>query len=245
MRPCEGAGLGYKDRVLAHALATLRFALRAPMSWGLAAASALIAWFAIAFAVLALRDDPARRIELIGSTSVLAGLAVALWCLVRMLEEDSRSGFALAADASAPGPGGRLAGRWLGACVAATATALISGLVTALVSKAPIAPSLLMCSASIVPVGVAAGWAVLGSTLIGPGRGAALAALLWLAGHLPWGRAPLPEGVIGAWARAWLPGPPQVDAPWVGLPAALAVAVGLVILATWVAERAQRADPMV
>ena len=231
--------------MLAHALASFRYVRRAPAAWFLALGALAVTWFALGFEVLAVRTDPGRRAELVSASAGLAGIALVLWCLARLLEEDARSGFALAADTTAPGPGGRLIGRWAGALLAGLCATIVVGGLAALTGGAPAAGSLSLCIAMSGPLALTGAWCILGSTLLSPGRAAAVAGGLWILGHLPWGRPPLLSGLPGAALRAWLPSPPLREAPWSGLAAAGIAAFGLVLIASRVVQRSARADPMV
>ncbi len=230
--------------MLPHALATLRFLLRAPMTWGISIAGVLFSWFGAALAVLALHDSPIRHRDVIASSTTTASVVVLVWMLARLLGEDRGGGFSIAADATRPGPGGRLLGRWLGGSVGAALLVLLGTATASLLVRGGAPISLSMLGTSSVALAVVAGWAVLLGAGFGPGPGSALALLTYLAGHLPWGRAPLPEGPLGLLARAWLPRPPSADVPALGSAAGLLTAIGLALGAAWLAERARRADPM-
>ncbi|MGE0192397.1 MAG: hypothetical protein AB7T63_10190 [Planctomycetota bacterium] len=231
--------------MVAHALASLRFLWRAPMSWGLSALGVFLGWVGVAFAVLALHDEPARRAQVVASSAALAAAMLVLWSLARLLAEDRRSGFALAADAAAPGPGGRVLGRWLGCTVGATMAAAAASLLAGAVARAPMAQTLYLCCAYSVPLGLLGAWATLLAAPLGPGRAAGVGAVLFVLGHLPWGRDPLAQGALGRGVGALLPRPPLLEAPLQGAPAGLLASVGLALLAALVAERVRSTDPMI
>lgn len=229
----------------AHALASLRFVWRTPMSWGLGALGVFVGWFGVALAVLALHDDPNRRAQVVASSAALTTSLLVLWCLARLLGEDRRSGFALAADAAGPGPGGRMLGRWLGCSVGAAVLGVMATLLAGWLAHAPIGSSLYLSSAYSVSILLLAAWTALLSPLVGPGRAAAAGGALYLLGHLPWGRAPLGEGLPGRIVGALLPRPPLVESPLEAAPASLLAAAGLALLAALVAERVRSTDPMI
>lgn len=229
----------------AHALASLRFMWRTPMSWGLGAVGVFVGWFGVALAVLALHDDPDRRAHVVASSAALAATLLLLWCLARLLGEDRRSGFALAADSAGPGPGGRIMGRWLGCSAGAALLGVVATLLAGWVARAPMSTSLYLSSAYSVSLLLLAAWTCLLSPVLGPGRAAAAGAALYLMGHLPWGRPPLGEGLAGRVVGALLPRPPLVESPLAAAPASLLAAVGLALLAALVAERVRSTDPMI
>ena len=70
---------------------------------------------------------------------------------------------------------------------------------------------------------------LLGSLWRGGGTSLAVI-LLWVLGHLPWGRAPFLEGVAGRVLRAWLPGPRGVGSEVEGLGYTSAAVTGLLLV---------------
>ena len=191
----------------AYASATLRHALRSPVSWVLLALGVFFGWFALTAAVLAI-DDVSRQAASIGSsTAHLAAALLTLWVLGRSLEEDRHSGFAAAADASRAGPRGRVLGRWVGAALAGALLGVGVALAIALTTRLPSTPLILLLSTSIQVSAMVGAWAVLLGSLW-RGGGAMLAALvLFVLGHLPWGSPAFLAGRVGFALGTWLPGP--------------------------------------
>ena len=190
-----------------YASATLKSAWRSPMAWSLLVLGGLTGWFATSAAILALDDAGAQSQPLTLSTAQLVGVLLALWLTGRSLDEDRHSGFAAAADAAQPGPGGRLLGRWLGATLAGGGLALLTATAIAAVARVEQPPVLLLLSTSIMAPAVVSAWAVLLGN-VWRGAGATLTVfLLWLLGHLPWGVAPYLDGLFGRLVGGILPGP--------------------------------------
>ncbi len=213
-----------------YASATLRSAIRSPVSWTLLALGAFVGWFAAASAILALTEVGRQALPLTLSTAQLVGVLLVLWLVGRGLDEDRHSGFAQAADAAAPGPGGRLLGRWAGATMAGGALAVLTALLISTSNTVPRPPAILLLSTSICAAGHVGAWALLLSTFWRGGGGTMAVFLLWILGHLPWGVAPFVEGRLGRTVGALLPGPVNAEsAATVGYTSA-AVA-GLLLLA--------------
>jgi hypothetical protein len=214
-----------------YALATLRHAWRAPFTWGLAAGSVFVGWFAGAAAILALYDVDDAATPLTLSTGHLAGVLLTLWLVGRGLDEDRHSGFAVAADATKPGAAGRLLGRWAGAATAGAALAALVAHLTAAVSTLEPPPLFSLLSTTIQTTTLVGAWALLLGTGWKGGGTTLLAFLLWVLGHLPWGRDPLLEGAAGRVLRALLPGPREAAVAGSGLGYTSAAAAGLLLLA--------------
>jgi len=214
----------------AYATATLRQAWRSPVAWVLAALAVFTGWFAATAAILAITEVGEQSTPLILSTAHLAGVLLALWLIGRSLDEDRHSGFASAADATAPGTAGRLLGRWAGSSIAGTALSTITGLLIATSSALEQPDTLLLLSTSIMAVTLVAAWALLLGA-IWKGGGATLAVfLLWILGHLPWGRAPFLEGLPGRVLASLLPGPRGVSGGACDLGYTSAAVAGLLLL---------------
>lgn len=220
----------------AYALATWRQGYRSPFTWILAALAVFVGWFGTTAAVLAIREVGDQGIPLLLSTSHLAAVLLAIWLVGRSIEEDRHAGFAAAADAAAPGPAGRLLGRWLGASAAGTALALVVGYVTATSSALPWPPGILLLITNIQVAALAAAWALLLGTLWQSGGAMVVVLLLWILGHLPWGVAPFLEGAPGRAVAAWLPGPRLADGGPEALGYTSAAVVGI-LLGTLAASR--------
>lgn len=216
--------------MLAYALATLRNAMRSPLTWVLLGLGTFFGWFAMALAVLALDEAGAQAGPLTLSTAHLAGVFLTLWLVGRSMDEDRTSGFAAAADVTPAGPMGRLLGRFLGAVAAGSAVALGVGLLIALTTNdAALSTTYLLYTSSLACLQVGA-WGVLLGTLW-RGGGATLAAfLLWLLGHLPWGAEPFLAGPAGRALGAWLPGP-RTTVGLEGMGYTSAAVAGLMLLA--------------
>lgn len=193
--------------MLAYALATLRTAMRSPLTWVLLVLGTFFGWFAVSLAVLALDEAGAQAEPLTLSTAHLAGVFLTLWLVGRSIDEDRTSGFAAAADVTPAGHVGRILGRFVGAVGAGTALALLTSMLIDVTSKHPAPGSGYLLYTSILACGQVGAWGILLGTLW-RGGGATLAAfLLWLLGHLPWGAAPFLDGPVGRALGAWLPGP--------------------------------------
>ncbi len=201
----------------AYALATLRDAAKRPGLWILAALGLGVASLGARLGILAIGEDPERLAEMARSTGHLVGVLGGVWVLGVSLEEDRWGGLQLAGDAAGPGPGGRLIGRWLGACTLGTRLAVLAGgLGSALggVTGSALGQSgIYLLITSIMAVGLALAWAVmLGAR--GAGSAAAVGTLLlWLLGHMPWASGTWLGGALGRILAAWLPGP-RSDATW-------------------------------
>ncbi len=220
-----------------YALATIRQAYRSPVSYVLAACGAFAGWFAASAAILALTEVGEQNDPLLYSTSHLAGVLLTLWLIGRALDEDRHSGFAQAADATAAGLAGRILGRWAGATLAGAMLAIIVGFLTAGLTGALEMPDgISLLSTSIQATGIVAAWAVLVGN-VWRGGGTMLAVfLVWVLGHLPWGRAPFLEGLPGRILRSWLPGPREAAGALEGLGYTSAAVAGL-LLATLALSR--------
>ena len=210
--------------------ATLRLAVRSPVTWALCALGIFLGWFATTAAILALDEVGEQSMPLIFSTSHLVGVLLALWLLGRSLEEDRQSGFASAADATAPGVPGRLLGRWAGAVCAGTSLAVLVGLLISSSASLLNPNPLLLLSTSIIVISITAAWAMLLGVFLGGGGAGLGAFLLWIVGHLPWGQAPMLEGVGGRLAVAWLPGPCASDASLALLGYTSAAVAGILLM---------------
>ncbi|MDJ0975625.1 MAG: hypothetical protein QNJ98_14275 [Planctomycetota bacterium] len=217
-----------------YARATLKEAVTSPVTWGICLMGVFFGWFAATLAILALVDVAEESRELIGSTSQLFGALLAIGLLGRTLDEDSDSGFTLATDACAPGPGGRILGRWLGATIAGTAASVLIAAVVTASGAAQADSSLYLLYTSILSISLVAAWATLLASRWNGAAAGLLTILLWLLGHLPWGREPFLGGSF-TWAgeslRAWLPGPRALEGWLGGLGYTSAAVAGLLLLA--------------
>lgn len=220
----------------AHALDTVRRALRGPTVWVLAGLGLLAGWGASGLALLALGHGHAQAPGIVGETSHAFAVLATLLVLAGALEEDRRSArFTLALDCTAPGPVGRMLGRWAGAALLGLVVGAFLELGLGLTLGLDPAPStwLRLYYTNIVVVLLTAGWGLLLSAAFA-GGGVVLAGLLaWFMGHLPWGETGALEGGVGRALAAILPGPrpPQAVA------SALAAAAGLLLLALAVRAR--------
>jgi len=191
----------------AYTIATLRQALRSPVTWVLAALTVFSGWFATSAAILAISDLADQSEALVLSTAHLGGVLLTLWLVARSLDEDRTSGFACAADASAAGCGGRILGRWAGGTLAGATLSAATGALIASTSALQQPPALLLLYTNVLACGIVAAWAMLIGTWWRSG-GATLAVFLaWVLGHLPWGVPQFLEGPGGRALAALLPGP--------------------------------------
>jgi len=214
----------------AHALDTVRRALRGPTVWVLAGIGLLAGWGGSGLALLALGEGHAQVPGIVGETSHAFAVLATLLVLAGALEEDRRSArFTLALDCTAPGPAGRLLGRWAGAAVLGLALGAFLQVALGLTLGLDPQPGvwLRLYYTTIVVVLLAAGWGLLLSAAFA-GGGVVLAGLLaWFLGHLPWGEAGALEGPAGRAVAALLPGP----RPPAAAVSAFAAAAGLLLLA--------------
>jgi hypothetical protein len=213
--------------MIAHAIDTVRRAVRGPSLWVLTGLGLVAGWSAAGLAILALGRGHAQAAGIVGETSRAFAVLVVLFVLARTLEQDRRSQLTTALDATRPGRVGRLAGRWGGAALVGLSVSAFLHACLGLTAGLEAAEWLYLYSTSIVVVLLGAGWGLL---LAGAfhGGGVVLAGLLaWFLGHLPWGTAGLLEGPTGRALAALLPGPRTT----IGAPSALAAAVGLLLLA--------------
>lgn len=228
-----GAGW-YTGGMWPYARATLKEAALSPVTWGTCVMGVFFGWFAATLAILAIVDLGEESKELVESTSQLFGALLAIGLLGRTLDEDADSGFTLATDACAPGPGGRVLGRWAGAALAGTmASLLIAGLVTLSGAAQGLNPLYLLYT-SILSTALVAAWATLLASRWNGAAAGLLTILLWLLGHLPWGRDPFLGGSLewaGRCLRAWLPGPRALEGWLGGLGYTSAAVAGLLLLA--------------
>ena len=201
------------------------------MPWVVAAIAAFAAWFGVSFAILALDRTPSDAAALLVSTAQLGAAITLAWLVQSTLDEDASSGFVVAADAAASGPGGRWMGRWGGALVASWLCGSLAVMVAALATKQSLGGALLLWITSIVPLAVHGAWALLAAVHWRGGAALGVVLLIWFLGHLPWGRPPVLEGLLGQMLRAWLPTPRAIHAPWAHAPAALLTTLGLLWLA--------------
>lgn len=189
-----------------HAIATLRASARLPATWLIPGIGVLVGWFGMSLGILALGDLELENREMALATTEGTGVLLVLWLLARHLDEDARSGFAVAAEQTAPGSSGRLVGRWAGSVVAAVAPTLLVGTALGLMAGLEARWVLWLVTTSTCSLAIAGAWGLLLGAL-GSGTVVVLGGMtLWLAGHLPWGTDPLLPGPIGALLRAWLPG---------------------------------------
>jgi hypothetical protein len=223
----------------AWSLDTLKQGIRLLAPWVLLVLGVLVGWTGLRLAILALGEWDSQAPALIQSTALLAGVLTALWICARLLDEDRRSGLCVAADGTAPGPEGRLLGRWAGAALLGLAVCTLTGLALQLLAtgslSAPIPglPPLWLHSTNIATLGLAAAWGVLLTGLLRGAGTLAVGGLLWGAAHLPWGAPGLLAGRAGAALGILLPGPRPPGPPtttW--LPATLAATVALLLAAT-------------
>ena len=214
--------------MLAHTQDTIRRAVRGPTVWVLLGLGFLAGWGGAGLAILALGRGHTQTVGIVGETSHVIAVLVTLMTLARSLEEDRRSRFTAALDATAPGSSGRRLGRWggavaLGLGVGACLQAILGWTLGVLGQPAD---WLSLYSTTILVVVLAAGWGVLLSRAFG-GGGMVLAGLLaWFLGHLPWGTPGFLEGPVGRALGALLPGPRASDAAL----SALAAAAGLLLV---------------
>lgn len=190
-----------------YASATVKQALRSPLSWVLLAVGAFTGWFATSAAILALDEVGAQGQPLTISTAQLVGVLLTLWLIGRSLDEDRLSGFAAAADASGPGATGRLLGRWLGATLAGAGLAVSTALAISTSAALESPDGLLLLSTSIMACALVGAWCVLLGALWRGGGAVLVVFLLWILGHLPWGVAPFLNGLAGRMLGGLLPGP--------------------------------------
>jgi hypothetical protein len=213
-----------------YASATLRQALRSPVSWVLTLLAVFTGWFAVTAAILAISDVQAQSESLVLSTAQLGGVLLTLWLMGRSLDEDRHSGFAAAADATSPGVPGRLLGRWAGATAAGALLSFLAAVLIFMSSGLEQLPYLTLLYTSVSVCAVAAAWALLLGTLW-RGGGATLAVFLaWILGHLPWGVAPFLAGPLGSAMGAVLPGPRHGDGGSLVLGYTSAAVAGLLLL---------------
>jgi len=195
--------------VLTHTLFTLRVLARQPGAWLFAAGAAGLGWLSARIGILAIGHDPHRDVELAAGTAHFAGVAFAIWSLGSRLYEDSAASLTLSTDATAPGPGGRLLGRWVACLLAGLLVAWATGFAS--VSAGPgissTGDAIYLLFTGIVPISIAAAWVLfLGAR--GGGAAAAVATLLlWVGGHLPWAAENWLGSPFGRALDAWLPGP--------------------------------------
>lgn len=191
----------------AHALATLRFALRTPMTWGLMLSAAVAGWFAASFDVLALDASAASPAGVVAATAQFAGAVLVAWLVARTLDEDAASGWTAAVDATSPGHRVRHLGRWAGATVAA-ALSSVGAIILASLATGGLELALLSLSCTtIVALALVGAWSTLLSVRWRGGGAILAAVLVWFAGHLPWGHERFVPGMGGRLLRAWLPAP--------------------------------------
>lgn len=212
----------------------MKEALTSPVTWGICLMGVFFGWFAATLAILALVDVSAQARELVESTSQLFGALLAIGLVGRTLDEDSDSGFTLASDACASGPGGRVLGRWLGATVAGTGASVLIAALVAASGAAAIHQPIWLLYTSIMGVALVAAWATLLASRWNGAAAGLLTILLWLLGHLPWGRQPFLGGSLewaGQCLQAWLPGPRHVEGWSWGLGYTSAAVAGLLLLA--------------
>lgn len=212
-----------------YALATASQAIRSPLAWALCAGAVCAMWFASVAAILAIDEVGLQAQPLLLGTAHLAAVLTTLWLVARGLEEDRQSGFAAAADATAPGPGGRLLGRWLGAASSGACVALLGGTVGSLLTVGDWPPVLLLLSTTIQCACLVGAWGVLLGTVWRGGVSALPVFLLWTLGHLPWGRDPFLSGPVGQALRALLPGPRGAGSVLEGLGYTAAAVAGLLL----------------
>jgi len=196
-----------------YASATLKSAARSPVGWTLLAAGGFAGWFAAAAAILALTEVGGQALPLTMGTAQLVGVLLAIWLVGRGLDEDRHSGFAQAADAAAPGPAGRVLGRWMGASLAACLLSVLTACLIATSESVNQPPYLLLLSTSSFAAAHVAAWTLcLGTIWRGGGAGMAVF-LLWVLGHLPWGIEPFLAPGPGRLVSALLPGPVNAGTP--------------------------------
>lgn len=190
-----------------HVSATLRFALRTPMTWSLMLAAGVAGWFAATFDILALEESASASAGVIAATAQFAGALVVAWLVVRTLDEDSESGWTAAVDVTAPGFRVRHLGRWAGSVVAAALTALGAIILSSLATGTELASLISLSITTIVAIALVGAWAALLSARWRGGAVVLVVLLIWFAGHLPWGHASFAPGWPGRVLRAWLPAP--------------------------------------
>lgn len=213
--------------MIAHAIDTVRRALRGPSVWVLAALGLVAGWSAAGLAILALGRGHAQAMGIVAETSRAFAVLATFFVLARTLDQDRRSQLTTALDATRPGRLGRLAGRWGGAVAVGLALGgfLHAGL--GATAGLPASQWLPLYYTTIFVVLLGAGWGLLLAGAF-PGGGVVLAGVLtWFLGHLPWGEAGLMEGPVGRALAALLPGPRSSAAA----PSAVAAAAGLLLLA--------------
>jgi hypothetical protein len=195
--------------LLAHLAVTLRVLARLPGAWLFALGAAGIGWLCSRIGILAIGNDPRRDVELAAGTAHFAGVAFAIWSLGSRLYEDASASLTLSTDATAPGPSGRLLGRWLACLLAGLCVAGATGFASLTAGPGTARPGeiLYLLSTSIIPISIASTWVLfLGAR--GGGAAAAVATLLlWVGGHLPWAAENWLGSPFGRALDAWLPGP--------------------------------------
>ena len=201
----------------AHALATLKFALRTPMTWGLMLGAAVAGWFAASFDVLALDESAAAPAGVFVATAQFAGAILVAWLIARSLDEDATSGWTAAVDSAQPGHRVRHIGRWAGATAAAGLSSIGAIILSSVATRSVQSELLSLVCTTIVALGLVGAWAMLLSVRWRGGGAILVAVLIWFAGHLPWGHAQFVPGLGGRVLRAWLPAPhfdPASIASW-------------------------------
>lgn len=224
----------YRGPVLPHLWTTFRVASRSPAVWALALLGVLSTLVGLSLSVLALGSvastGPALLRESVATTAALT----ALWLLTSLHEQDLRSGFTAALDATAPG----ILGRYGGRAVGALGVALLASVPTAATGSwllADLGPTLIYLLFTIIaPTLLLAAWGLLLLVVTGSGQAALLGGLaLWIAGLLPWGQPSWGGPTWGRVVSALLPGG--------GLAAQALAAFGLLAIAAALILRPGRA----
>jgi hypothetical protein len=217
-------------------LDTVRRALRHPGTWLLAGLALFTAWCGLGLSILALGDASSQTRGLIVATSQSFGALSALWTLSIVLEQDTVSGLALALDCTAPGPQGRILGRWAGATVIGASTGLALQLALQTATRTSTPGSLYLYSANIIGPAQVAAWGLLLSAIARGPHVLLPGLMLWLVGHLPWGSPELLPGWGGHVVASLLPASWTPDRPGTVLGASLLATLGLLCLAAaWTA----------
>jgi hypothetical protein len=178
-----------------------------PATWVIPVLGGLAGWFGISLGILTLGDVEPQARELAETTGQGVAALLVGWLLARHLDEDARSGFAVAAEQTGPGLEGLLLGRWAGSILTAFPLAALAGLALGPTGgeDGPWALHLVIATMSVALL--AGAWGL----LLGAWGGGLLVVLggmgLWLLGHLPWGSPSWLPGPAGDLLRAWLPGP--------------------------------------